>query len=107
MGNKRHKNMPGRILPPKFENTRPAKHRQRADIIPADGVIMEVNGYENFVVELDNGISIKATPGGNIRLHHILLLAGDRVRVELSAYDLTRGRITYRYNVKKQSNTTT
>ena len=65
--------------------------------ITVEGEITQASGYENFKVTLDNGVEIKATPAGKLRLHHIKLMAGDRVRVEMSPYDLTRGRIVYRY----------
>lgn len=76
----------------------PSTSRQRKDILTADGEIVETLGYENFRVELDNGITILASVGGKMRLNHIRLLTGDRVQVELSPYDLTRGRIAFRYN---------
>ena len=75
--------------------------RHRDDIIRADGEIIETLGYENFRVTLDNGMEIKATPSGRIRLNHVRLMVGDRVELELSAYDLTRGRISRRFHVKQ------
>lgn len=75
--------------------------KRRKDILTADGEIIETLGYENFRVELDNGITILATVGGKIRLNHIRIVTGDRVQVELSPYDLSRGRIAFRYNKKK------
>lgn len=65
--------------------------------IKADGEIVQALGYENFRVELGNGISITANVSGRMRTNHIRLMAGDRVQVEMSPYDLTRGRIVYRY----------
>lgn len=65
--------------------------------IQADGEITQAMGYENFRVALDNGIEITANVSGKMRLHHIKLMAGDRVQVEMSPYDLTKGRIVYRY----------
>ncbi|MBO8414317.1 MAG: translation initiation factor IF-1 [Firmicutes bacterium] len=50
-----------------------------------------------YSVKLDNGQVIRATVSGKMRMHKIRILPGDRVTVELSPYDLTRGRITYRY----------
>ncbi|EHD29448.1 translation initiation factor IF-1 [Streptococcus pneumoniae GA06083] len=50
-----------------------------------------------FTVELENGHQILATVSGKIRKNYIRILAGDRVTVEMSPYDLTRGRITYRF----------
>ena len=65
--------------------------------IKMEGEITQASGYENFRVTLDNGMEIKATPSGRIRLNHVRLMVGDRVEVELSPYDLTRGRIVYRF----------
>ena len=73
------------------------QHRKSKDVIQADGEIVEALGFENFRVELDNGIKILATVSGKMRQNHIRLLTGDRVQVEMSPYDLTRGRISYRY----------
>jgi len=70
---------------------------KRNDHVTADGVIAQAVGYENFRVTLANGMEILARVSGQMRLHRIRLLAGDRVRVEMSPYDLTRGMITYRY----------
>jgi len=76
--------------------------RQRTDILTAQGVITEALGYENYHVELDNGVTILATISGKMRQNHIRVMPGDRVELELSAYDLTRGRITRRFQVKQQ-----
>ena len=73
--------------------------RQRADILTAQGEIVESLGYENYRVELDNGVTILATISGKMRQNHIRVMTGDRVELELSAYDLTRGHITRRFNV--------
>jgi len=78
---------------------RDERKRQRDDIIRADGEIVETLGYENFRVELDNGITILAAVSGRMRQNHIRLVTGDRVQVEMSPYDLSRGRISYRYKV--------
>lgn len=74
---------------------------KKNDHITADGEITQATGYENFKVTLDNGMEILARPSGNMRQHHIKLMTGDRVTVEMSPYDLTKGMITYRYRVKK------
>ena len=74
----------------------------KQDFIIAEGVVAESLGYENFRVTLDSGISILASPCGRMRIRNIRVMAGDRVQVEISPYDLTRGRITYRYNAKRQ-----
>lgn len=76
--------------------------RQRTDILTAQGVITEALGYDNYHVELDNGVTILATISGKMRQNHIRVMPGDRVELELSAYDLTRGRITRRFQVKQQ-----
>lgn len=70
---------------------------KKNDHISMDGEITQASGYENFRVTLDNGMEIKATPSGKVRMNHIRLMPGDKVKVELSPYDLTRGRIVYRH----------
>ena len=69
----------------------------RDDVIEVEGRVIEPLPNAMFRVELDNGHRILAHVSGKIRMHFIRILAGDRGRVELSPYDLTRGRITYRY----------
>ncbi len=64
--------------------------------IEIDGVVIEVLGNAMFRVELENGHKILAYPRGKMRKHFIRIIAGDRVTVELSPYDLDRGRIIYR-----------
>ena len=64
--------------------------------IEMEGEITEALPSTMFRVQLDGGHSVLATISGKMRKHYIRLLPGDRVKVELSAYDLTRGRITYR-----------
>lgn len=76
--------------------------RQRTDILTAQGVITEALGYDNYHVELDNGVTILSTISGKMRQNHIRVMPGDRVELELSVYDLTRGRITRRFQVKQQ-----
>jgi translation initiation factor IF-1 len=65
--------------------------------IKVDGVIRETLPNATFRVELENGHKILAHISGKMRMHFIKILPGDRVTVELSPYDLRRGRITYRY----------
>ena len=67
------------------------------DSISMDGVITECLPSTPFKVELDNGITINCIIAGKLRMHYIKLIAGDRVKVELSPYDLTKGRIVHRY----------
>ncbi|NLJ34142.1 MAG: translation initiation factor IF-1 [Firmicutes bacterium] len=69
----------------------------RGDVIEVEGKVVEPLPNAMFRVELDNGHKILAHVSGKIRMHFIRILPGDRVRVELSPYDLSRGRITYRY----------
>jgi len=76
--------------------------RQRTDILTAQGEITEALGYDNYHVELDNGVTILATISGKMRQNHIRVMVGDRVELELSVYDLTRGRITRLFQVKQQ-----
>ena len=65
--------------------------------IQIEGKVVEALPNASFRVELENGHRILAHISGKMRLHYIRILPGDRVAVELSPYDLTRGRITYRY----------
>ena len=66
-------------------------------LIKQDGIILEALSNANFRVKLENGHEILATISGKMRMHYIRILAGDKVGVELSPYDLTRGRINFRY----------
>jgi translation initiation factor IF-1 len=66
------------------------------DFIEAEGKILELLHGGLFRVELDTGQMILAHLAGKMRIHHVRIVLGDRVKVELSVYDLTRGRITYR-----------
>lgn len=65
--------------------------------IEQDGVITEALSNAMFRVELENGHIITAHISGKMRMHYIKILPGDRVRVDMSSYDLTKGRITFRY----------
>ena len=66
------------------------------DVIEVEGKVLEVIPGGSFKVELQNGHTIVAHVSGKIRMNYIRILAGDTVMIELSPYDLTRGRITYR-----------
>ena len=68
----------------------------RKDAIQIDGVVTDIMPNA-FKVELENGMEIRAVLAGKLRMHHIKVLQGDKVSVELSPYDLTNGRITYRH----------
>ena len=65
--------------------------------IEQDGVITEALSNAMFRVELENGHVITAHISGKMRMHYIRILPGDRVRVDMSPYDLTKGRITFSY----------
>ena len=65
--------------------------------IEQDGVITEALSNAMFRVELENGHIITAHISGKMRMHYIKILPGDRVRVDMSPYDLSKGRITFRY----------
>jgi len=69
----------------------------KQDAIKQDGTITEALSNAMFRVKLQNGHEIIATISGKMRMHYIRILPGDKVVVELSPYDLTRGRIVYRY----------
>ena len=67
------------------------------EAIEVEGTVTETLPNAMFNVELENGHTVLAHVSGKIRMHFIRILPGDKVTVELSPYDLTRGRITYRY----------
>ena len=68
----------------------------KEEAIEAEGTVTEALPGTKFRVELDNGHVVIATIAGKMRKHYIRILPGDKVRLELSAYDLTQGRIVYR-----------
>ncbi len=72
----------------------------KEDVIEVEGTVMEPLPNAMFKVELENGHKVLAHVSGKIRMHFIRILPGDKVTVELSPYDLTRGRITYRFKWK-------
>lgn len=69
----------------------------KQDVIEVEGKVIEPLPNAMFRVELPNGHKVLAHVSGKIRMHFIRILPGDRVLVELSPYDLSRGRIVYRY----------
>jgi|TARA_Y100000310_G_scaffold91603_1_gene89024 translation initiation factor IF-1 len=69
----------------------------KEDSIEIEGTVLEPLPNAMFRVELENGHKILAHISGKMRMHFIRILTGDKVKVQLSPYDLTRGRITYRY----------
>ena len=68
----------------------------KTDVIEAEGTVVDAQPNALFVVKLDNGFVVLAHISGKIRMNFIRILPGDRVKVELSPYDLSRGRITWR-----------
>ena len=93
--------------PPYRKPIRPAKpaapgtteerpRRENPDAITVDGRVVDALPNAMFTVELDNGHRVLGHLGGKMRKHYIRVLTGDRVTVELSPYDLSRGRITFR-----------
>ena len=69
----------------------------KEESIEVEGTILEPLPNAMFRVELENGHKVLAHISGKVRMHFIRILSGDKVKVQLSPYDLTRGRITYRY----------
>jgi translation initiation factor IF-1 len=69
----------------------------KEELIEMNGVVMEVLPDSRFRVTLDNGHQLVAYTGGKMKKHHIRILAGDKVTLELSPYDINNGRITFRH----------
>jgi translation initiation factor IF-1 len=69
----------------------------KQESIKVDGIIIEILPNTTFKVKLENGHEVLAHISGKMRMNFIRILQGDKVTVELSPYDLTKGRITYRY----------
>lgn len=69
----------------------------KGDVIEVEAVVVETLPNAMFNVRLENGVVILAHVSGKIRMNYIRILPGDRVTVEISPYDLTRGRIKFRY----------
>ena len=69
----------------------------KQDVIEVRGKVTDTLPNAMFKVQLENGAEILAHSSGKIRMHYIRILPGDKVTVELSPYDLTKGRITYRF----------
>ena len=69
----------------------------KEELLEMDGVVMEVLPDSRFRVTLENGHDLVAYSAGKMRKHHIRILAGDKVSLELSPYDLSKGRITFRH----------
>jgi translation initiation factor IF-1 len=83
--------------PPEGPSWRSILAKPKEDAIVLEGTVKESLPNAMFRVELDNGHEVLAHISGKMRMHYIRILPGDRVQVELTPYDLSRGRITYRY----------
>tara|TARA_A200000159_G_C7024703_1_gene215396 strand:- start:50 stop:265 length:216 start_codon:yes stop_codon:yes gene_type:complete len=68
----------------------------KEEVLEYEGKVIELLPQANFKILLDNGHEIKAVISGKLRKNRIRILTGDRVKVSISPYDLTRGRVTYR-----------
>ena len=79
------------------QQQRQPQQRKKKEVIEVEGVIKDALPNAQFDVELANGHHVLAHVSGRMKMHYIRILLGDRVLVELSPYDLTRGRITYRW----------
>ena len=71
--------------------------KKKDDVIEVQATVVETLPNAMFKVQLDNGVVILAHVSGKIRMNYIRILPGDKVKVEISPYDLTRGRITFRH----------
>jgi translation initiation factor IF-1 len=69
----------------------------KEELLEMHGIVMEVMPDARYLVKLDNGHQLVAYSSGRMRKHHIRILAGDKVSLELSPYDLGKGRITFRH----------
>ena len=88
---------PARPTPPVATHIEERPRRQDPDAITVEGRVKDALPNAMFMVELENGHSVLSHLAGKMRTNYIRVLPGDRVTVELSPYDLTRGRITYRH----------
>jgi len=84
-------------IPALSKPRRSALPKPKEDAIVLEGTVIEPLPNAMFRVELENGHKVLAHISGKMRMHYIRILPGDRVQVELTPYDLSRGRITYRY----------
>ena len=80
----------------KFPNIKMEEYMSKEDVIELEGTVVEALPNTNFKVELENGHQILAHISGKLRMNYIKILPGDKVKVELSPYDLSKGRITWR-----------
>ena len=87
------------VLPPVSmpKKEKPANNNSSKDFIEMKGVVEELLPAATFRVTLENGHVVLAHLSGKMRMHRIRLLPGDEVKIEMTPYDLTKGRITFRY----------
>ncbi len=96
MGGSRESLLAGNAMA-KAKNKEKAASTAKEEGIQVEGTVIEPLPNAMFRVELDNGHRVLAHISGKMRMHYIRILPGDRVLIELSPYDLTRGRVVYRY----------
>lgn len=92
-----HAHPPAALLRAPARRSEKALAKPKDDTILVEGTVVEPLPNAMFRVELENGHKVLAHISGKMRMHYIRILPGDRVQVELTPYDLSRGRITYRY----------
>ncbi len=82
---------------PPYVTRRKNLSKPKEDAFTVEGTVVEPLPNAMFRVELENGYTVLAHSSGKMRMHRIRILPGDKVQVEITPYDMTRGRITYRY----------
>ncbi len=82
---------------PQYVTRRKNLSKPKEDAFTVEGTVVEPLPNAMFRVELENGYTVLAHSSGKMRMHRIRILPGDKVQVEITPYDMTRGRITYRY----------
>jgi translation initiation factor IF-1 len=97
MGGYQSSFLAGMSVVAKAKNKEKAASTAKEEGIQVEGTVIEPLPNAMFRVELDNGHRVLAHISGKMRMHYIRILPGDRVLIELSPYDLTRGRVVYRY----------
>ena len=82
---------------PEFKTRSKNLSKQKEDAFIVEGTVVEARPNAMFEVKLENGFTVLAMSSGRMRQNRIRILPGDKVQVEITPYDMTRGRITYRY----------
>jgi len=82
---------------PRIETRSKNLSKQKEDAFTVEGTVVEARPNAMFEVKLENGFTVLAMSSGRMRQNRIRILPGDKVQVEITPYDMTRGRITYRY----------